>query len=409
LAPDNARGTACHNLCIDRCVPDGVEMAKRNRSEPRMKQDERSTVRKRTKQLVFLELGHDNGGIILNLSEDGCAFQAIAPVKLGKTRFAFQISGGQRIAADGEVRWIDEPGITGGLQFLDLQGEERMQIRIWLNDTRAAQEPEEVPPRETRQNSLSDGSKRVMEEPEMPPRCAYMPAAAAPTLEDVWAKFPLLREGLFCGASHAWSGSLSLRIAVLLMVVMSGALLYVNRPGVANSLISLGEAVTGRSKAYAVVPEVKSPEPVNPQLSVNGTPEKAEAETPPNRESEMTPSEEPDPAKPNVTTGNAERTGSVHEEQAVWHDLGANKHSAGVPAIRKAEPLASEDESVASLWQGLQGGSVSAELSLAERFIRGYGVAKNCDQASVLLRAAANKGNREARLRLYQLDSGGCQ
>ena len=372
-----------------------------------MKQDERSTVRIRTKQLVFVELGHDNGGIMLNLSEDGCAFQAISPVTPGKTRFAFQIRGGYRIAGDGDVRWIDEPGITGGLQFLNLQGEVRKQIRNWLNDTRAPQEAQEVPPRETRRNSLSDSSERVMEEPETPPPHAHMPKAAPPTLEDVWARFPLLREGLFDGASYARSRSRSRRIAVLAMVVVSGALLHMHQLEVARMLISLGETVTGRPRASAVVPEGKAPEPVNPPLKVNEPPEKAEGEAAP--EPEITPSEEADPAKPNAPTRNAERTGSVDEQQAVWHDLGANKPSAGVPDIQERESSASEGESVASLWEGVQGGSLSAELSLAECFIRGHGVAKNCDQASVLLRAAANKGNREARLRLYQLDSEGCQ
>jgi hypothetical protein len=70
----------------------GGKMANRNKSESRITQDERSILRKRTQQLLYLELGHDNGGIMLNLSEDGCVFQAISPVTLGKTRFAFQIS-----------------------------------------------------------------------------------------------------------------------------------------------------------------------------------------------------------------------------------------------------------------------------------------------------------------------------
>jgi TPR repeat protein len=67
------------------------------------------------------------------------------------------------------------------------------------------------------------------------------------------------------------------------------------------------------------------------------------------------------------------------------------------------------NQSVESLWGAVQGGSVAAERSLAERFVRGEGVAKNCDQAKVLLRAAANRGSREARLRLYELETGGCQ
>lgn len=383
-------------------------MAKRNKSESRLEQDRRSIQRNRTRRLVYLELGRDNGAIMLNLSEDGCGFEAISPVTLGKTRFSFQISGGQRIGGDGEVRWVDEPGIMGGLRFLDLQAEVRDKLRMSLNDAGAPEEPGEVPQRETRRNTLSDVSEREMEQIEVPRSCAHLPAAAPSTLEEVWARFPSLREGLFDGASRARSRSLSRRVAVLAMAV-SVALLYKHQPEMASALISLGETVAGRPKASAVVPEGKSLESVNPQLKVDMAPEKIETETAPNRESEMMPSEEPNPAKPNPPTGNAEQTATVHEEQAVWHHLDAHELSTRVKEIQKGQPLPSTGESVASLWEDVKAGSISAEISLAERFIRGHGVAKNCDQARVLLRAASKKGSREARLRLYQLESGGCQ
>src|SRR5215470_7126166 len=102
--------------------------------------NKRGVVRKRTQQLVYLELGRNNGGVMLNLSEDGCGFQAISPVEKGTTRFAFQISGGRRIAGEGEVEWTDGVGITGGLRFLDLSEEARKQIRTWLIDTNAPEE-----------------------------------------------------------------------------------------------------------------------------------------------------------------------------------------------------------------------------------------------------------------------------
>jgi len=54
-------------------------------------------------------------------------------------------------------------------------------------------------------------------------------------------------------------------------------------------------------------------------------------------------------------------------------------------------------------------GSIAAEVSLAERFARGEGVNKNCEQAKVLMKAAAERGNREARLRLYEMETGGCR
>ena len=59
------------------------------------RQDKRSIIRRRTQQLVYLELGKENGGVMLNLSEQGCGFQAITPVKCGETRFGFQIMGGR--------------------------------------------------------------------------------------------------------------------------------------------------------------------------------------------------------------------------------------------------------------------------------------------------------------------------
>jgi TPR repeat protein len=54
-------------------------------------------------------------------------------------------------------------------------------------------------------------------------------------------------------------------------------------------------------------------------------------------------------------------------------------------------------------------GSVEAELTLAELYIRGEGVPKNCGQARVLLSAAAKKGNQTASEELAQLVRSGCR
>src|ERR1700733_832596 len=105
-----------------------------------MKQNKRTIVRRRTQQLVYLELGRENGGVMLNLCEEGCGFQAITPVKCGETRFGFQINGGRRIAGDAEIVWADESGVMGGLRFLNLPPEARKEIRSWLEETNAPME-----------------------------------------------------------------------------------------------------------------------------------------------------------------------------------------------------------------------------------------------------------------------------
>ena len=103
------------------------------------------------------------------------------------------------------------------------------------------------------------------------------------------------------------------------------------------------------------------------------------------------------------TVRGGERQQSALDRQQIPRSSGGSASPAANP-----ETLSAND-SVESLWGAVQGGSVAAERSLAERFVHGEGVAKICDQAKVLLKAAADRGSREARLRLYELETGGCQ
>ena len=49
-----------------------------------------------------------------------------------------------------------------------------------------------------------------------------------------------------------------------------------------------------------------------------------------------------------------------------------------------------------------------AQVNLARLYLRGYGVPRNCEQAKVLLRAAAKRGSVEARQELEKLRTSGC-
>jgi hypothetical protein len=60
------------------------------------------------------------------------------------------------------------------------------------------------------------------------------------------------------------------------------------------------------------------------------------------------------------------------------------------------------------LWASVEKGNTGAEVDLAELFRTGRGLVKNCDQARVLLSAAARKGSAEARKRLEALQRQGC-
>ena len=60
------------------------------------------------------------------------------------------------------------------------------------------------------------------------------------------------------------------------------------------------------------------------------------------------------------------------------------------------------------LWSAVEKGNLTAETTLANLYLRGEGVPKNCDQARVLLSAASDKGNAEAKRKLLELNQTGC-
>jgi hypothetical protein len=61
------------------------------------------------------------------------------------------------------------------------------------------------------------------------------------------------------------------------------------------------------------------------------------------------------------------------------------------------------------LWKAVSKRNVEATLVLSDLYVRGDGVPKSCDQARLLLDAAARKGARAAAERLRQLQASGCQ
>jgi hypothetical protein len=416
-----------------------------------MKQNQRSIVRRRTQQLVYLELGRENGGVMLNLSEEGCGFQAITPVKCGETRFGFQINGGRRIAGDAEIVWADESGVMGGLRFLNLPPEAHQEIRLWLEETNAPVEygfasaaaaagagvgvraprpniaPDPPPMREREAASV-----RIPPPPppppqqEMPPQPPWMNQRGTtgyPVLEEPRYASPFTEAIVpYHDPNQRRSASVWRGIAVAATVIAALALGVVYQKDVGNSLIWLGETMSGNKTKASTVDRTASPTTALPTTD----PETSSASDPTHKSGKV--GAEPDVTDPTAADMKAaeelaktDPTSAARTSQPAASGPNAanvsdrstsvleRQSGAGAAAAAKPEVSWSETDSVEALWGAVQAGSVSAEVSLAERFARGAGVNKNCDQAKVLMKAAADKGNREARLRLYELETGGCQ
>jgi TPR repeat protein len=61
------------------------------------------------------------------------------------------------------------------------------------------------------------------------------------------------------------------------------------------------------------------------------------------------------------------------------------------------------------LWKAVSKKNLAAMVELSDLYLRGDGVPKSCDQAHLLLDAAARKGETAAAVRLRNLPSFGCQ
>ncbi|HEX3354825.1 MAG TPA: PilZ domain-containing protein [Terriglobales bacterium] len=95
--------------------------------------ERRNTERKTPLRFAYINIEPGNGGSVLNVSEGGLCFQAIAPIQRTKTiRFWFGAPD-RRIEVQGELVWTNEALKRGGVRFTDLPAEARDPMRLWIS------------------------------------------------------------------------------------------------------------------------------------------------------------------------------------------------------------------------------------------------------------------------------------
>jgi len=81
----------------------------------------------------------------------------------------------------------------------------------------------------------------------------------------------------------------------------------------------------------------------------------------------------------------------------------------GAYEMNRAAHANDAEARAAWLWKAVGKGNPQASVELARMYVQGSGVVRNCDQAQILLRGAAEKGNEQAKLSLRQIRlQGGC-
>jgi len=108
---------------------------------------QRRVARHRVAGLMYLDLGSENGGFPINISEDGMAFQGIRPLEQSEEICVkFKLDGvADLVTAKARIVWLTETRKGGGLQFIDLPEESRRQINEWIALQEQVGRPKERP------------------------------------------------------------------------------------------------------------------------------------------------------------------------------------------------------------------------------------------------------------------------
>jgi hypothetical protein len=80
-------------------------------------QERRQSIRVRIGQLEYIKLTSGNGGIMLDVSQDGLGFQAVAPLEESAIRFCLSAKPADELEALAELVWCDQTRKRGGLRF----------------------------------------------------------------------------------------------------------------------------------------------------------------------------------------------------------------------------------------------------------------------------------------------------
>jgi TPR repeat protein len=90
-------------------------------------------------------------------------------------------------------------------------------------------------------------------------------------------------------------------------------------------------------------------------------------------------------------------------------DTGQQEYQQAEQILRNRRSEAELAVAVRLLWAAVEKGNAGGEVALAELYRQGKGVARNCDQARVLLTAAARRGSAEAQKHLEKFMREGCE
>jgi len=203
--------------------------------------ERRNSPRIALKNLAYVNLEPDNGGILIDVSEGGICFRSAVPVPQSSTvHFSFSLDS-HRIEASGRLAWTDTTRKRGGLRFTEVSSEAQSAISDWISRHELPATFNQGYPRSSAFSRESASLSANQRASNAGFRDSALVAARSPN-----EQAPRLLSGFSGGV-----------VAGIFISTLVGGLfvLQTHRRELGESLIHLGERLGGNSVSQAALPE----------------------------------------------------------------------------------------------------------------------------------------------------------
>lgn len=384
------------------------------RESPATPLDRRQFPRTKLAEIAYIGMGPENGGLILDVSDGGLSFHAVAPVQRAeKIQFVLSLRGHSRIEGAGEVVWTNEMRTVCGLRFTSLAGGARELLNKWTNQSGI--------PAPAREKAVPRAPAEMPQVEEPPASHAgpvdkdSEPVFAIPPAADVYLSEPM--------GKSMWWGQLFLWTITGLTAgaLLGAAYLYGVHVGESEiKSVAPSAAVSGPQASSPSIAPSSEPAPSVPSLATpvpSGAASNPSVETPAPSGATSVPSRAPVdiPKTEHKSTSvlqapapveQSARLPDQHAEQAL--ETGKSELAAAMSYLNGDNGTRDSSKAARLLWAAVGNGNSAAEVMLAGLYVNGDGVPKNCEQGRVLLIAAAKSGNAQAKVKLDELKTNGC-
>lgn len=376
-----------------------------------MDPDRRHAKRTTPEELSYIRFEPEGGGIVLNASEEGLAFHAAAPVRhSGKIRLCISPNPEQRIELVGEIAWLGDAKKSGGLRLVEVPDESSNQIRAWLTAAIGSR-PQQLdlsPPGWNSVHPHATCSLQQGKTEEQLPRAAMSPvlttlrttAPAIPVPRAFGSStseiFPELRstENHNVYWHPRWLRDAATGFVIFIFALVPFLLLQSFRSKAGDVLIHLGEKLKGAVAVQADPSASTASQARTTGSPVASTPAASDLKT---------------DAVQAVASSNPPAAAQMEPEKAVIKEPNDDERATSEQSRQNVHPRAGRSTVASRLWSEVGAGDTKAEVELARLYLKGDGVTRNCEQARVLLQAAARKGNAEALQEYRKLDFAVCR